>query len=376
MFLHLDDAETSAPVDDLWAGTLARARALRRRRRRLAAATTAVAMLVPAGAVAVAVRHLQPTRVHIDATPSSTSVDATSPSIESPPTSVAAGSAGTITVLVVGTDRGVVADEVSARGDTILLVRLDPAGSRRIVSLPRDLRVIDPRTNVPTRINALVGNRSVLVRVVGELLGVSIDHYVETDLPTFAAIGDAIGGVRLSFDHPVRDTHTGFEAQAGCATLDGGQLRAYARSRYLQWWDGATWQNDTTSDIGRMARLADVAQRVVRRSVDGSATDLDAVVTEILPRLTVDDRLSLAEARRLVGAARALRGTTVEWAVVPTSPVQEGQAQMLAPTDPAAAHDFLVAGRPLPLAEAAPWAATATGSADQPVRPNADACDR
>ena len=270
--------------------------------------TTAVALVLPVGAVAVAVRRLQPARVHIDATPSSTSVDATSPSIEARPTSVAAASAGTITVLVVGTDRGVVAGDASGRSDTILLVRLDPAGSRRIVSIPRDLRVIDPRTKGPARINTLVSDRSALVRAVGELLGVQIDHYVETDLPTFAAIGDAIGGVRLSFD--------------------------------------------------------------------GSATDLDAMLTEILPRLTVDDRLSLAEARRLVGVARALRGTTVDWAVVPTSPVQEGGAQMLASTDAAAARDFLVAGRPLPLAEAAPWAATAAGSADQPVLPNADACDR
>ena len=340
MLDHLDDVTPYVPSDRLRTGVVRRARTLRRRRR-VALATITTALIAP-GLAGLWLRSVQPHRVDV-ITPLTEPTTSPVPSATDPATDPAQTSATTpdppvvdaVDILVVGVDTR--ADDpavTGSRGDTIMVVRIDPAaGVRRIVSVPRDLFVTDPTTGTKTRINALVGNRRALVQTVEQLTHVHIDHYVELDFATFAVLGDAVGGVDLAFAEPVRDKSTGFEAGVGCTHLDGAALLRYARSRHLEHFDGVRWLVDPSSDFGRMARQGDLARRVVAGALDGGRVDLGEVITRVLPRLTVDEGLTVREARRLASAARALAAVPLEWSRVPATgaigSIDGGEASVL-----------------------------------------------
>ncbi len=335
MLDHLDDITPYVPGQRLKSGVARRARTLRRRRR-VALATIATALVIP-GLAGLWLRSVQPHRVDV-ITPArtgpATSIAATDPA-QPVATTLDPPLAAAVDVLVVGVDPRAGDPTVSgSRSDTIMVVRIDPtAGVRRILSVPRDLYVTDPTTGAKTRINGLVGNRRALVQTVEQLTHVHLDHYVELDFTTFAALGDAVGGVDLAFAEPVLDRHTGFEAPAGCTHLDGAALLRYARSRYLEHFDGERWLADPSSDLGRMARQGDLARRVVAGALDGGHIDIGEVITRVLPRLTVDEGLTVREARRLASAARALAAVPLEWSTIPvtvaTVTIDGGQASVL-----------------------------------------------
>ena len=342
MLDHLDDVTPYVPGDGLRNRVARRARTLRRRRR-AALAAIATAVVVP-GLAGLWLRSVQPHRVDVitplaEPTPgpraSATSVTAVTAPGQPAATTLDSPLAAAVDILVVGVDTR--ADDptvTGSRGDTIMVVRIDPtAGVRRMLSVPRDLYVTDPITGTKTRVNALVGNRRALVQTVEQLTHVHLDHYVELDFATFAAVGDAVGGVDLAFAEPVRDKSTGFEAGVGCTHLDGLALLRYARSRYLEHFDGVRWLVDPSSDFGRMARQGDLARRVVAGALDGGRVDMGEVITRVLPRLTVDEGLTVREARRLASAARALAAVPLEWSTVPVTvamvTIDGGQASVL-----------------------------------------------
>lgn len=371
MFRHLDDNALPPDLRTLQLGVLERAAALHRRRR-IVVTTAVAACLLPVVLGYVAWMSVQPNRVRVldgvpPRQPAVTSTVVGAPATVTP-SSRPTQAAGAVTVLVVGTDRGVMpGDQPIVSTDTILVVRLDPAGHRRVLAIPRDLKVTNPRDGQAVRINGLLADRPALVAAATTVAGTPIDRYIEIDTDTFAALVDAIGGVRLSFSTPVRDVHSGFAAEPGCQLLDGQQLRAYVRSRFVESFSDGQWEADPTSEPGRMVRLSDLAQRVVPRVLDGDSLRLDEVVQTILPKLTVDDGLSLAEARRIVSLARQLRDVPLEWAVLPTRAVRVADAVMLEPTAADAGVQYLLGGTPVPATEALSPSPT-------PVRPDATVC--
>ncbi|MEX0767528.1 MAG: LCP family protein, partial [Microthrixaceae bacterium] len=93
------------------------------------------------------------------------------------------------------------------------------------------------------------------VDTVQSALGIPINHFVEVDFSGFQSLVEAIGGVPMYFDHPVRDTNSGLEIGVkGCHLLDGQNGLAFARSRHLEWNNGVKWVSDPTGDLGRMTR--------------------------------------------------------------------------------------------------------------------------
>ena len=348
MLDHLDDVSPYVPDERLRAAVGKRARALRwRRRTAVVAAMTALAAPIAAG---LWWRSVQPQRVDVIVPVDETSTSVAASASQAAVTTDGPAAVAAIDILVVGTDSP--RDDPSitgSRGDTILVLRIDVAsGTRRILSIPRDLYVTNPTTGEHDRINALVGDRAALVKVVQDLTGVHIDHYVELDLATFAILGDALGGIDVGFDAALRDLHSGFEAPAGCVHLNGQALRAYARSRYLEAFDGQRWQPDGTSDFGRMARLGDVAQRVVSSMLDPGTIDLGALIDDVLPKLTVDRDLTISAAKDIVRTARSLAGRPVEWTMVPATPalvtLNGANADVLVADAPADVHRWLVDG--------------------------------
>jgi LCP family protein required for cell wall assembly len=143
------------------------------------------------------------------------------------------------------------------RSDSLMIARIDPSSDRiDLLSVPRDLWVPIAGMEGEHRINtAYQQSAQTVVDTVQSVLGIPINHFVEVNFSGFQQLIDAVGGVPMYFDHPVRDNNSGLDIAAkGCQQLDGQQGLAFARARHLEWNNGTRWVSDPTGDLGRMTR--------------------------------------------------------------------------------------------------------------------------
>jgi len=151
--------------------------------------------------------------------------------------------------------------------DTIILAHLNPTeGSLTLFSLPRDLLVRipyrDPTSGIflksekggLTKINSLYSLVGIegLKEKVGEITGLSIDHYALVDLVVVKEIIELVDGLNVFVPQDINDpyfpgpnyTHQAFAIQAGWRYLDGETALKYIRTRYTS----------PNGDFDRMAR--------------------------------------------------------------------------------------------------------------------------
>ncbi len=186
--------------------------------------------------------------------------------------------------LLVGTDNtlGLAQDDPLRDGhsdhsqlaDVMMVVRLRDDGTVAMMSIPRDLAVEIAGTSDIAKINSAynrdsttAGRAARLIETVEESLGITLQHFIQADFEAFLKLVDAVGGVTMSFDRPMRDqpkqdatdptdSRSGFYTEAGTHRLDGRQAIAYVRSRHLQEQrDDGTWQRSGAwNDLARNDR--------------------------------------------------------------------------------------------------------------------------
>jgi LCP family protein required for cell wall assembly len=166
------------------------------------------------------------------------------------------------------------------RSDTIMMWRVNPSSSQvAVLSFPRDLFVDIAGTSRKGRINEAYerDQPQKLIDTIYQNFGINTDHFVQVDFCAFRTLVNAVGGVAVPFDNPVRDPNTGLDVpEAGCYTFDGDHALAYARSRKLQWLDSnGEWKQDGTSDLGRISRQQDFLRRTVSRLLSKGAYNPD-----------------------------------------------------------------------------------------------------
>ncbi len=119
------------------------------------------------------------------------------------------------------------------RTDTMMLLHIPRGGGApTLVSLPRDSFVPIPGHNA-NKLNAAYafGGPTLLVRTVEQVTGIRIDHYMEIGFASFASAVDAVGGVRLCIDRPMRDPKAGLNIKAGCQVLNSREALGFVRTR-------------------------------------------------------------------------------------------------------------------------------------------------
>jgi LCP family protein required for cell wall assembly len=171
-------------------------------------------------------------------------------------------------------------NNLGERSDTIMMWRVNPSTSQvAVLSFPRDLFVDIAGTSRRGRINEAYqrDNPQRLIDTIYQNFGILTDHFVQVDFCAFRTLVNAVGGVAVPIDTPVRDPNTGLDVtEVGCYTFDGDHALAYVRSRKLQYVNAnGEWQQDGTSDLGRISRQQDFLRRTVSALLSKGAYNPD-----------------------------------------------------------------------------------------------------
>lgn len=233
-------------------------------------------------------------------------------------------------------------DDTSERSDTTMIVHLSKDRKRAsIVSIPRDTLVEIPacklsadRHTTPQRgqfnwafaLGGQSGSRDAAiactVKTIESVTNIPIDGFVLVDFAGFTQMIDALGGIRVYIDQPIKDWHTDLDLDVGCHTMGGHEALQYARVRHgVKGGDGTDLQR-----IGRQQHVMAIMMReALSKNLLTSAPSLYRFARAGLRSLTTSSNLS--DLSTLTGLAYSLRDLTPDHMLFLSAPVGE------APTD-------------------------------------------
>jgi LCP family protein required for cell wall assembly len=120
-----------------------------------------------------------------------------------------------LNIVLLGSDRR--PGETIGRTDTIIVVMINPQSKQAgVISIPRDLWVPIPNHGY-NKINTatVFGNFATVKQVVGHLLGLPIDYYVQVDFEGFKRAIDILGGITVEVDCPLEEVYPDPTASGG-----------------------------------------------------------------------------------------------------------------------------------------------------------------
>jgi polyisoprenyl-teichoic acid--peptidoglycan teichoic acid transferase len=247
------------------------------------------------------------------------------------------------------------------RSDTIIVMRVDPGTEAvDVLSIPRDLWVTIPATGREQRINAAYGGGpQELIDAIEENLDLPVHHYVEVDFLGFAGLVDAVGGVPMWFDTPVRDTRSGLHvATAGCHLLDAQSALAFARSRHFEYQtESGRWSVDGTGDLGRISRQHVFLRRAIDQVSDLGLTDartLNRLLDVGVNSVTLDRGLGVTQLRDLAQRFSDFDSDALRTHALPTTPFRTSGGAAVLRLEEAEAQPALNVFRGLPPGTIAP----------------------
>ncbi|HEY5835050.1 LCP family protein [Streptomyces sp.] len=199
------------------------------------------------------------------------------------------------------------------RTDSMMILHTGDNGST-MMSLPRDSYVTIPaftgkqsHKRYPASTHKLNkayadGGPELLARTIEYNTGIHIDHYAEIGFSGFVNLVDALGGVDMCLDKPLRDKASGADFTAGCQTLDGKQSLAFVRQRH----------QEADQDLGRMRNqqkfLSTLAHQAASPSTILNPFTLYPVIGSGLDTLVVDKDMSLWNLASMFWAMKGVTG--------------------------------------------------------------------
>lgn len=247
-----------------------------------------------------------------------------------------------ITVLLIGSDADRLAAASNgaapagaANSDTLMLLRVDPAGPLQVLAIPTELAVKLPgQTNVqPLGSLYKQGGAALSAGAVAELVGLDSgqpERYVVLPRSALRELVDGLGGLEANLDQPLsyndKSQAYSIDLQGGLQRLKGAQVEQLVRYR-----------NKDQGEAGRRDRQEKVVGLLVSEL---TRPDQWAQLPERWQRLTsqLDTNLSQEEALSLVTAG--LRQD---------KPVRYSQVPLEAPSKPGQTLRQISAKAPTPL---------------------------
>jgi LCP family protein required for cell wall assembly len=220
---------------------------------------------------------------------------------------------------------GTESQSAGQRSDVVKIVHVVPAtGQANVLSIPRDTMVSvagnTNETGTYNRINSTYGTGpDQLVQTIEANFGIPIEHVVQIDFEGFRGAVDAIGGIKLDFPYPAKDTYTGLDVPAGCQHLNGGYSLAVARSRHYEYLKNGYWQEDPTSDFGRIQRQNAFLKALINQAEsDYNPLTLNAFIGSVVQGVTVDSTFTVADLVSLAREFHSFESSSLGTATLPT----------------------------------------------------------
>jgi LCP family protein required for cell wall assembly len=221
------------------------------------------------------------------------------------------------------------------RADTIIVVQVDPQKDRTVVlSIPRDLRVPIPGHGV-NKINTAFGRGpDVMVHTVEKLTGLHINHYVEVNFIGFERLVDALGGIPVCIDRPMKDRLSRLNLpRAGCYNLHGATALAFVRARHIE--------GDAIPDFSRISRQQTFMRALIEKALSiGSVFHLPELIRAVQRNLIVDENMNIYALQDLTQKLGRLGQRHVYFRIVPAVPVQINGVDYLQLLEPQASRLF------------------------------------
>ncbi len=257
----------------------------------------------------------------------------------------AAAQAGDENFLLVGSDTraGAAAEEgvgdenevQGARSDTVMIAHIPKSRERVVVvSFPRDLEVTRPacegwdsKTGELTgeqhpkaervKLNTAyqVGGPKCVTKMVQELSGLAINHFVGIDFHGFKDMVDAVDGVNVCVERPMKDDVLGtIVPQAGKQVrLTGNQALNFVRARHVQ--------GDVTSDYGRITRQQRFLSALLRKAMSSEVLLDPGKLTgfvDAFSKATFGDNIGVDQLFTLGQSMQGVQTGRVTFITVPT----------------------------------------------------------
>ena len=224
-------------------------------------------------------------------------------------------------ILFLGVDASENPDDLwtGTRTDTIILVNIDPkTKSVNALSIPRDSKVYLPKNHGVNKINAAhaIGGVEMTKRTVEDTLGVHIDRYIMVHDDAVKAIVDAMGGVDIYVEKPMRyhDYTAGLHINfaKGNQHLDGQKAVEYLRFRH-----------DALGDIGRTQRQQWLLRSILTQLKQPSTITKIPDIISVAKKYVKTD-MSFYEMTQYAGLAKHVDMDKIEIAMLPGGPNQKG----------------------------------------------------
>jgi LCP family protein required for cell wall assembly len=169
-----------------------------------------------------------------------------------------------------------------------------------------------------------------LIETVQGLTGATIDHYAEVNLLGFYDITNAIGGIDVCLNAPVKDKYSGANFPAGPQTIAGQQALAFVRQRH----------GLPNGDLDRIVRqqtfMSGMARKVLSGDMLSPGSDtLDQLQAAIQKSVVLDKNWNVMQfAQQMMG----ITGGKVEFKTIPHGTIDlqtdnDGSAIQINPSD-------------------------------------------
>jgi len=211
---------------------------------------------------------------------------------------------------------GTVSRVPGQRADTIILLHVDPKkGTGIMLSFPRDLRVEIPGRGMDKINSAFEGGPDLMVRTIERFTNLPVNHYVEVNFAGFQKLVNALGGVPVCVNRPLKDTLAYlYIPKPGCYNLNGDQALAFVRARHVE--------GDVIPDFSRIARQQQFIRALLAKVLSpGSIIRLPLLAKAAVQNLTVDQFLNVIDVTDLARRLQDVGSADVDFRVVPSTPV-------------------------------------------------------
>jgi LCP family protein required for cell wall assembly len=222
-----------------------------------------------------------------------------------------------------------------ARSDTVMVAHI-PADRKRVVvtSFPRDLEVArpdcqqwDPAQNKTTdqvypgakiaKLNTAyaVGGPACVTKVIQQITGLRINHFVGIDFNGFKEMVDAVRGVTVHNEKPIDDTTLGkVLMETGDVTISGDQALNYVRARHVK--------GDPTSDYGRIKRQQEFIGALLKKVMSSDVVLDPGKLSDFInafAKATFGDNLGVKQMMTLAQSMKGMDPSKIAFLTVPTT---------------------------------------------------------